>query len=127
MRGPRAEGRMSATAAALRPGRSRGLGAAVKLAGRARAPDAAGLRLWLCAVPVLGLLLLWGARDGGYDAPSWLGGAVALVALGAWARLVFGPGHALGRRGRVALAGLGLYVRSGFASVPWAGDQGNRP
>src|SRR5207248_8315123 len=122
--GPRAEGRMSASAAALRPRRSRGLDAALRAAARARAVDAAGVRLWLCAAPALALLLLWSGRDGGYDATAWLGGAVALVGLAAWARLVFGSGRVLGRRGWLALTAIGLYVVWSFASVLWAADKG---
>src|SRR5882762_3026363 len=114
---------MTATAAAVRPHRSR-RDPALEPATRAHAVDPAGLRFWLCAAPALGLLLLWSGRDGGYDPPSWLGGAVTLVVLAVWARLVFGPGRALGRRGRLALAALGLYVAWSFASVLWAVDKG---
>ncbi|HEY1590382.1 MAG TPA: O-antigen ligase family protein [Solirubrobacteraceae bacterium] len=78
----------------------------------------------MCAAPALGLLLWWSGRNGGYDGPSWLGGAIGLVVLAVWARLVFGPGRALGSRGRLALTALGLYVGWSFASVLWAVDKG---
>jgi hypothetical protein len=78
----------------------------------------------MCAAPALALLLWWSGRNGGYDAVSWLGGGIVLIALAVWARLVFGPGRALGGRGRLALTALGLYVAWSFASVLWAVDKG---
>jgi hypothetical protein len=49
---------------------------------------------------------------------------VGLVVLAVWARLVFGPGRGLGRRGRLALTALALYVAWSFASTLWAADKG---
>jgi hypothetical protein len=82
------------------------------------------VRLWLCAAPALALMLVWAARDGGYESTSWLSGAAAVVVLAAWPRFVFGPGRALGRRGRSALIALTLYVAWSYASVLWATDKG---
>jgi hypothetical protein len=73
---------------------------------------------------VLALMLVWAARDGGYESTSWLLGAAAVVVVAAWPRFVFGPGRALGRRGRLALAALTLYVAWSYASVLWATDKG---
>ncbi len=114
---------MSATVAAPAPKRIRAAGARFRLMAGAFA-DADGARLVLCAAPALALLLVWAARDGGYGAVSWLGGGIALIVLAAWVRLVFGPARALGRRGRLALIALGLYVVWSYASVLWAADKG---
>ncbi len=115
---------MSAAAPAQKLPRIGELHPRVRLLRRAWTIDARAARLWLCAAPGLAFFLLWSARDGGYDATSWLLGGVALVTLAAWARLVFGPTRALGRRGRLALAALALYVAWSYASVLWAVDKG---
>jgi hypothetical protein len=86
--------------------------------------DAGTIRLGVCAAATLAFLLWWGARNGGYDAVSWLEGGVALVSLAAWAWLAFGPPRAMGRRGRLALASLAVYVAWSYASVAWATDKG---
>ncbi len=91
---------------------------------RLRRSDAGAARLWLCAAPVLALMLLWSASDGGYDAVSWLEGGLALVVVATWVRLVFGPARPLGRLGRAAVVAFTLYVAWSYASTLWAADKG---
>jgi hypothetical protein len=69
-------------------------------------------------------MLLWAARDGGYEPTAWLLGAAGVVVVGAWPRFVFGAGGALGPRARVALMALALYVAFSYASALWATDKG---
>jgi hypothetical protein len=77
-----------------------------------------------CALPVMGLLVLWAADNGGYDSVTWLASAIGLTALAIWSRLVFGAGRPLGRFGRLAVLALASYVGWSFLSITWAVDRG---
>ena len=85
---------------------------------------AEGTRLLLCAGISVALLAAAAADNGGYDSTVWLGGAIGLVVLAVWARIVFGPTRQLGRWGRLALAAMTLYTAWSFASILWATDKG---
>ncbi len=78
----------------------------------------------VCALPIVGLLILWATDDGGYDSVTWLASGIALIVLAVWSRVVFGAGRRLGRFGRIALLALALYVMWSFASIAWAADKG---
>ena len=111
------------------PARRSGLRAAVPGAARALYDAVAtsrveAVRLALCAGVTIALLVVAAADNGGYDSVAWLGGAIGLVVLATWSRLVFGRTLALGRFGHLALGGLGLYAAWSFASIAWATDQG---
>jgi O-Antigen ligase len=82
------------------------------------------LRWAVCAIPVIGVLVLWAADDGGYDSVTWLASGVGLTVLAIWSRIVFGAGQRLGRFGQIALVALALYVAWSFASIAWARDKG---
>jgi hypothetical protein len=82
------------------------------------------LRWALCALPVVGLLVLWAADDGGYDSVTWLASGLGVTVLAIWSRLAFGADQRLGRFGRVAVVALALYVAWSFLSVAWATDRG---
>jgi hypothetical protein len=91
------------------------------------APAAIGaetVRLAICAGITIVLLAAAAADDGGYSSVVWLGGAIGLVAVAVWARLVFGRTPRLGRWGRLALAALALYAVWSYASILWATDKG---
>jgi hypothetical protein len=77
-----------------------------------------------CALPVMGLLVLWAADNGGYDSVTWLASAIGLTALAIWSRLVFGAARPLGRFGRLAVLALASYVGWSFLSITWAVDKG---
>ncbi len=77
-----------------------------------------------CGGIVIVMLVMGAADDGAYDSVTWLGGAIGLVVLGVWSRLVFGRTQALGRFGRLALGSLTLYAAWSFLSIIWASDKG---
>lgn len=81
-------------------------------------------RLTICAGATIALLIVASADNGGYDTTAWLGGAIALMVLGGWSRLVFGRTACLGRWGRLAVVALALYAGWSFASILWATDKG---
>jgi hypothetical protein len=82
------------------------------------------LRWAVCAIPVVGVLVLWAADNGGYDSVTWLASGIGLTVLAIWSRIVFGAGQRLGRFGQIALVALALYVAWSFASIAWATDKG---
>jgi hypothetical protein len=80
----------------------------------------------LPALAATGLMLLWAAHDGGYDADTWYWGA--LVVLGLLVALVAVRSSALrelSRTTRGALVALGLYVAWSYLSIAWAGSPGD--
>lgn len=95
-----------------------------------RAPVAAGGNDWRRQLPALlpglvavGLMLVWAAHDGGYDADTWYWGAllalaVLVVALQApFRRRLSGPT-------RVAVGAFSLYVAWSYLSMAWADAPG---
>jgi hypothetical protein len=84
----------------------------------------AAFRWAVCALPVIGLLVLWAADDGGYDSVTWLASGIGVTVVAIWSRLAFGRTLPLGRFGRLALVGLALYVGWSFVSIAWATDKG---
>ena len=81
------------------------------------------------AIPALvavGLMVLWAAHDGGYDADTWYWGA--LVVLGLVVVLLSGVGVGLTRLDgalKVALLAFALYVAWSYLSITWAGSRGD--
>ncbi len=88
----------------------------------ALAPHSAAIPAY-CAV---GLMLVWAAHDGGYDADTWYWGALALLALvAAMLGGLFGRVRALATPTKVAIGGFALYVVWSFLSITWAGYKGD--
>jgi hypothetical protein len=83
----------------------------------------------LALVPGLlavGLMLLWAAHDGGYDAETWYWGALATLALLAVMVISLGPRRIhISRWGVTALALFGLYVAWSYLSMAWAQSPGD--
>jgi O-Antigen ligase len=107
-------------------------GEAVDRALIAREPPGAVFESWgdvLSAAPLLvllGLLILWTAHDGGYDADTWYWGALTLLALLVMVVAgVFGPLRRLGTATKVALGALSLYVAWSYASIAWSAYRGD--
>jgi tetratricopeptide (TPR) repeat protein len=79
----------------------------------------------LCGLLATALLIVWSARDGGYDAGTWYWGALALLALLAISAALLGPRLMLTRRSAAALLCLALYAAWSYASIAWAGSPGD--
>ena len=95
---------------------------------RVRTSAAPGPRL-AAALPgavVVGLMLVWAVRDGGYDADTWYWGALVTLAL--LTAVVIGRGYRairISRAGRLALVAFALYVAWSYLSISWAGSPGD--
>lgn len=75
---------------------------------------------------VVGLMLVWAAHDGGYDADTWYWGA--LVLLTTFVVVLASGGLQRLRDSRIgagALAALGLYVAWSYLSMAWAQSPGD--
>ncbi len=104
------------------PARAQKLLAALSRSGLAARTETA--RLTICAGATIALLIAASADNGGYNTAAWLGGAIALMVLCGWSRLVFGWTLCLGRWGRLAVISLALYAAWSYASILWAADKG---
>ncbi|MDQ6819097.1 MAG: tetratricopeptide repeat protein [Actinomycetota bacterium] len=88
----------------------------------ALAPHSAAIPAY-CAV---GLMLVWAAHDGGYDADTWYWGAlVALALVAATLGGLFGRLRELASPTKIGIAGFALYVAWSFLSITWAGYKGD--
>jgi hypothetical protein len=86
-------------------------------------PHALALVPGLVAV---GLMLVWAASNGGYDAGSWYWGALLLLAvLGAVVVGLWGRPLQVTRAGRLALVFFALYVAWSYLSITWAQSPGD--
>jgi hypothetical protein len=77
------------------------------------------------AALILGLMLVWAAHNGGYDADTWYWGA--LLVLGLLAITLIGLGRArrsLSRASLVALSAFGAYTAWSYLSMAWAQTPG---
>lgn len=79
----------------------------------------------LPAFAAVGLMLLWAAHDGGYDADTWYWGALVLLALLVAVVAGFGA-RALttSRATKAAMGAFGLYVAWSYLSIAWATSAG---
>ncbi|MBV8989454.1 MAG: O-antigen ligase family protein [Solirubrobacterales bacterium] len=84
---------------------------------------------WAATLPAFltaGLMVLWAAHDGGYDADTWYWSALAVLAL--LAVLIVGPGRRileLPRVTKLALAAFVAYVAWSYLSIIWASSPGD--
>ena len=84
---------------------------------------------WAAAFPAfaaVGLMLLWAAHDGGYDADTWYWGALAI--LGLLVVLIAGLGtrvFGVSRITKLAFASFAGYVGWSYLSIAWAGSPGD--
>src|SRR5947209_14756621 len=75
---------------------------------------------------LVGLMLLWAARDGGYDADTWYWGGLLLLAAGA-GRMAWSGRAAIrmSRSARRGLAACAAYVAWSYLSIAWAASPGD--
>ncbi|MGI8559431.1 MAG: O-antigen ligase family protein [Solirubrobacteraceae bacterium] len=84
------------------------------------------IRSGLPGLLAVGLMLVWAAHDGGFDADTWYWGALATLGLLAAALVALsGARPRLPRAGVVALALLALYVAWSYLSIAWAQSPGD--
>ncbi|MGB9183428.1 MAG: O-antigen ligase family protein [Solirubrobacteraceae bacterium] len=77
-------------------------------------------------VLAVGLMVLWAAHDGGYDAETWYWGALVLLAVLAVMVISLGSDRIhIPRSGVIALALFGLYVAWSYLSMTWAQSPGD--
>ena len=77
------------------------------------------------ALGPLGLMILWAARNGGYDTATWSWGAIALLALFAVTQIF--PSLRITRltaAAKIALAAFSGYVAWSYLSIAWAQTPG---
>jgi hypothetical protein len=91
-----------------------------RLAARLRPHLGAGLP----GTITVGLMLVWAAHDGGYDADTWYWGALVLLAVLAVTLILRGRATRLSRASVAALVCLMLYVGWSFLSIAWAQSPG---
>ncbi|MHB1835258.1 MAG: O-antigen ligase family protein [Solirubrobacteraceae bacterium] len=94
---------------------------AVAVAGRVR-PHLPAL---IPGLVVVGLMLVWEVRDGGYDPQTWYWGAIVMLALAGAVALWRRPARSLGRSARITLVSFGAYVGWCYASIAWAQSPGD--
>ncbi|HEX3835285.1 MAG TPA: O-antigen ligase family protein [Solirubrobacteraceae bacterium] len=83
------------------------------------------LRAGLPGLIVVGLMLVWAAHDGGYDADTWYWGALVVVGmLGVSAVLATPAAQRYSRLVWIAVGTFALYVLWSYASLAWAQDPG---
>ena len=83
------------------------------------------LRAGLPGLIVVGLMLLWAAHDGGYDADTWYWGALVIVGmLGVSAALTRPAAQGYSRLVWISVGVFALYVLWSYASLAWAQDPG---
>lgn len=83
------------------------------------------LRAGIPGLIVVGLMLLWAAHDGGYDADTWYWGALVVVGmLGVSAVLLTPAWQQYSRVVWISVGAFALYVLWSYASVAWAQDPG---
>ncbi|HEY6396140.1 MAG TPA: O-antigen ligase family protein [Solirubrobacteraceae bacterium] len=74
----------------------------------------------------VGLMLLWAAHDGGYDADTWYWGAFVVLALvAAMLGGLFGAPRSLSTTTKVALGAFAAYAAWSLLSITWAGYPGD--
>ena len=83
------------------------------------------LRAGIPGLIVIGLMLLWAAHDGGYDADTWYWGALVVVGmLGVSAVLMTPAWQQYSRVVWISVGAFALYVLWSYASLAWAQDPG---
>ena len=83
------------------------------------------LRAGLPGLIVVGLMLLWAAHDGGYDADTWYWGALVVVGMLAVSMVLVAPAQQrYPRLVWIAVGAFALYVLWSYASLAWAQDPG---
>jgi hypothetical protein len=79
------------------------------------------------AVVAVGLMIVWAASDGGYDAGTWYWGALLLLSVtgSVVVGLFWGRPPRLSPASRIALVSFALYVAWSYLSISWAQSQGD--
>jgi hypothetical protein len=71
------------------------------------------------------LMVLWAAKNGGYDAGTWYWGALILLAGTALTVVWLGPGLRLSRGAKRGIACFAVYLAWSYLSIAWASSPGD--